>query len=876
MRLTVHPGLFRSVLSPSRLTLLCLAISTTVHAAPITLYQHCNYTGWAVSVDEGRYNPAALTGFGGRDNDASSIRVAPGYEVALYDSADFTGTPIKVTADSECFVSQNFNDRLSSMTVTKVSSPTQPGTWTARKLDDQRVEIVLQSSDWADIHYRINGGAQMNVRMTRQGSQNVIQIGGLKNGDTLAYQFTYWTGQYAVDTAWASYRHESGTTTNPPNPTDPTNPADPTNPNPPTTSVTPLFNNATALEPATQWDRGDAIITRFSDRPRTRHAREDQFQSYDHFIKFYFEHRSSNIEIVDYVAKGGDTIEMNVRTLWPLDDREAENRWWYWGQTTVAQYMGNGIMQYKGFDGTYYHYQKRDNVNRQYNREIRLGDRLEFEISQFSRSDIPRGQANYYGTTFLYIVGEGIVPWYTKNAGEFVAGGPPLQEDSRKIPESYWLGGKTTLHYQYTNEPDNHFMQMATNLGYGNAQKFLLGRRLHHSSAIDGMHDEDAANGSFSAIADTAGSRYINTRCTGCHERNGGADVAPEGQPLKRWVFKVGDANGNPDPAIGRVLQPGSRTGDGEGEASIAYWSDAGNGLRKPNYQFTGPRPERFSARIAPRLVGLGLLEAIPESTILSREDPNDSNGDGISGRAQRVPDPANASITRLGRFGWKAATVSVKHQAAAALNTDMGVRTSLLPRPDCGKNQGNCGETSRMLADGDLNNLVTYLSTLGVRPQRGLETGFVNTTVERGKQVFRDVQCTACHTETVKTSPYHPLAEVRNQTIHPYSDLLLHDMGAGLADNLGEGQASGAEWRTTPLWGLGLSACVTGGVTNVTGREGGEVCAPRENYLHDGRARTLHEAIQWHGGEGQASRQRYNALSASDQQALIQFLKAL
>ena len=543
-------------------------------------------------------------------------------------------------------------------------------------------------------------------------------------------------------------------------------------------TITPLYNSSTPREPNTQTDRGDALVTRFSDRPRTRHARENEFQSYDHYIKFYFENRASNIEIVDYVAKGGTTIEMNVRTIFPLHDLQAENRWWYIGQTTVAQYAGNGTMAFLGFDGTYYNYRKTDNINRQFNRAIQIGDRLEFEISQFSREDIPRGQANYYGTVFLYIVGEGIVPWYTENAGEFVNGGPLFQEDSRKIPEEYWLGGKTTIHYQYSNEPNDNFMQMATNLGYGNAQKFLLGRRVFHSSSVNGQHDEDPENGVYAAMSGKAGTKYVNERCSGCHERNGAAQVAPVGQSLDRWVFKISDANGNADPNRGRVLQP--KGSNPEGTVSIASWTAVG-ALRRPNFAFSTGTPGRFSARLAPRLVGVGLLEAIPESTILAREDPNDSNGDGISGRANVIPDPANSSVSRLGRFGWKASTSSVRHQAAAALNTDMGVRTTLLPNPDCGPTQANCGGTSTMLANVDLDQLTLYLQTLGVRPQRGIESGFVNATINSGKSLFTSIGCAACHTETVTTSAFHPLAEVRSQTIHPYSDLLLHDMGDGL-----------------------------------------------------------------------------------------------
>ena len=640
--------------------------------------------------------------------------------------------------------------------------------------------------------------------------------------------------------------------------------------------ITPLFSRTTPLQDDSQEDTANALITRFSDRPRTRHAREDQFQAYDHYVSFYFEHRSSNIEIIDHVAKGGDTIEMNVRTIFPLNITAAENRWWYIGKNTVAEYGGNGEMDYLGFDGAYYNYRKVDNVNRQFNREIRIGDRLEFEISQFSRDDIPRGQINYYGTTYLYIVGKGLVPWYTENAGEFVEGATLFQEDSREIPEEYWLGGNTTLHYQYTNEPNDHFMQMATNLGYDNGQKFLLGRRVHHSSFVDGMHDENPDNGVLDSNIGLANGHYINESCTSCHDRNGGAAVAEIGEELDRWVFKVGDANGNPLAKIGRVLQPRNQNGNGEGNVSIVSWTQLANGLRKPNYQFSSEQPDTFSARIAPRLVGLGLLEAIPEETVLALEDPNDDDNDGISGRVNRIADPENPNVTRLGRFGWKASTTSIAHQTAAALNTDIGVRTQLLPDLDCGVDQNDCRSDGDIMGDDQFDNLVAYLTTLGVRPQRGWETGVENQSIVRGKQLFNNIKCSACHIPTMQTSNYHPFAEVRNQTIHAYTDLLLHDMGNGLADSLGEGDATGREWRTTPLWGLGLSACVTGGVTNPTGNQGDEVCAPKHTYLHDGRARTIEEAILWHGGEGQNANNAYQSLSNTEKLDLLNFLEAL
>ena len=893
------------------------------------------------------------------------------------------------------------------------------------KIDQQTVELFVNGATWADVHYRVNGGNQLNVRMVFANNHNTYSVSGLADDDQISYWFTYlnpttnlvvdsdtqvylhsgdntdsptpmnisdgasviasseqqdanlaidgnsstrWESDLGVDPSWirldlgSSYslseiiidweaanperyqiqgsnndtewvtlkaiengqfgdrrdRHDitghyryirilgltrsagnnwgysiwelqvfgseivsngdadndgvqdsSDNCPNTPANTTVDNAGCPIN-NGGTGNVTPLFNASTQRQTDSQWDRGDALITRFSDRPRTRHAREDQFQSYDHYVKFYFENRASNIEIVDYVAKGGSTIEMNVRTLWPLNQREAENRWWYIGQNTVAHYAGNGIMEYKGFDGQYYNYQKIDNLNRQDNREIRMGDRLEFEISQFSDSSIPRGQANYYGTTFLYIVGQGIVPWYATNTG-------PYPEDSREIPLSYRLGGKTTLPYQYSDEPNDHFMQMATNLGYDNAQKFLVGRRVHHSSFIDGSHDEDPENGIFDATNGVSSAkRYINDRCSGCHERNGGAAVAANNESLDKWVFKVGDANGNADPQRGRVLQPKSQSGEGEGSPSISFWSDVAGNLRKPNYQFSNGTPARFSARIAPRLVGLGLLEAIPEDTILAMQDPNDANGDGISGRANLVNDPQDSSIKRLGRFGWKATTSSVRHQAAAALNTDMGVKTSVLPNLDCGSAQSNCNAGGRTFSDARLNELVTYLTTLGVRPQRGWKTGTENQSIIEGKARFNQIGCDGCHTPSIQTSAFHPFAEVRDQTIHPYSDLLLHDMGDGLADNLGEGLASGREWRTTPLWGLGHSSCVTGGVINPSGQEGGEICSPKETYLHDGRARSIDEAIRWHGGEADNAKNQYQNISDQQRQELLMFLQSL
>jgi CxxC motif-containing protein (DUF1111 family) len=606
------------------------------------------------------------------------------------------------------------------------------------------------------------------------------------------------------------------------------------------------------------FDRGDALVTRISDRARDRHAKEDQYQAYDHYLSFYWEHRTASIEIVDYVAKGGTTVRMNVKTQWKLNDTEAENRWFYRGVNTVAEYCNNGTMNV--IDTLTYW--KEATQNCLYNfRQIQNGDKMEFELSQFLDPSVPNGRSAYYGTTFLYIVGQGLVPWDI--GGSTPHGGV---EDSVALPTSAWAGGRTTIHAMTSNEPDNRFLQMAGNLGYSNGQPFVLGRRVLHSSFVTGTHDErPTENPTFSDTVGKSGPRYIKDSCAGCHVRNGRAAPNAVGVALDKWVFKVGDANGNPHPNLGRVFQPIANSGAAsEGSVSIASWTVNGS-LRKPNYQFTGTVPNTFSGRIAPSLIGIGLLEAIPESAILSRENPS---GTGISGRANRITDPSGT--VRLGRFGYKAGTTSVKHQVAQAFNSDMGVNTSMLSNPDCGSSQASCGASGSELSDTHLNNLVKYISLLGVPPQRN----YTSSSVANGRTTFTNIGCAGCHTPSYTTSQYHPLAELRSQTIWPYSDMLLHDMGSGLADNLGEGQASGSEWRTAPLWGLGLNACVTGGVPD--GPQGTQTCTPVHSYLHDGRARTVDEAILWHGGEAEAAKNAYIGLGSTQKSDLLNFLNSI
>lgn len=607
----------------------------------------------------------------------------------------------------------------------------------------------------------------------------------------------------------------------------------------------PLFTSSTALEPEIQEETPTALITHIADRARDRHARESNFSAYDHYLPWYWEERTIGVEIVDEVAKGGSEIIFNYETLTPLG--AAEFRTFFRGIGTVAEYHNNQIATLVGPN------QYSAVVDQRYptGGALQIGDRIEIEISMFL-AGATNGRNNYYGTTILYIVGQGIVPW----EGITLPSGPPL--DSYPLPEMAWLGGSTTLPYQYSDEPEDHFKQLAGNITPINVQPFMLGRRLHHTDFENGAHSE-SGNPNFSIHTNKIGPLYIGNSCVDCHTNNG-RSLAPElNADMFQSVVKVGsDAAGSPHPTLGSVLQPQSTGPGAEGNAVISSYSTVSGtysdgtpySLRKPNYSFSGVTPTHFSARVAPQLIGMGLLEAIKESDIVALADPEDENSDGISGRAQTVTDPETGE-PRLGRFTYKAAQAKVSHQIAAALNTDMGVTTALFPTLD-----GEAAPQSPEVSDSDLDLMSRYVGLLGVSARRDHS----DDQALSGEQLFVAAQCARCHIPEFTTSPHHPMAELRSQTIRPFTDLLLHDMGSGLADNMGELDASGAEWRTSPLWNIGLTSRVSG----------------REEYLHDGRARNLSEAILWHGGEAEASKENFRTMSVADRDALLAFLKSL
>jgi CxxC motif-containing protein (DUF1111 family) len=620
-----------------------------------------------------------------------------------------------------------------------------------------------------------------------------------------------------------------------------------------TVSVVPLYDAGTVLEPDTVIDTPTALITRIADRPRARHARESEFMLYNTYLPFYWEQRMTDIEIIDRMGKGGSNITFNLSTLNALN--QPNIRFFFQGQTTVAQYSDNLFANPVDSSGT--NWTVTLGVNTMFNRPLQTGDRVEFEFSPFMVT-VTNGQLNYYGGAILYVAGQGIVPWQEGKTND--PGSVNAAIDSVPIPTNGWQAGRATMPYQYCGQPDKVFEQMAPNAAPASGQLFMLGRRLHHTDFLTGAHSEPD-NPVFTDHIGQAGPQYIQKSCMGCHINNGRGLPPAVGQPLTTALIEVGsDADGTPDPVYGTVLLMQNVSGPGEGTATIASYTTIsgqyGDGtaytLQKPNYAFSPHTPACFSVRFARPLVGLGLLEAISESSVLALADPGDADHDGIAGRLQMATDPWTGQ-PRLGRFGYKAAGFSVQHFVCAALNLELGVTTPIFPQLFNGA--PNPAGPAEVSAD-EVNLWTRYLSALGVSARRDL----TNPAALHGEALFTSAGCAQCHAPTFITSPYHPLAELRAQTIHPYTDLLLHDLGPGLADNLNQGNATGAQWRTAPLWSIGLTVGVSGG----------------EAYLHDCRARSLEEAILWHGGESEASKEAFRTLSAADRAALIAFLKSL
>jgi len=357
------------------------------------------------------------------------------------------------------------------------------------------------------------------------------------------------------------------------------------------------------------------------------------------------------------------------------------------------------------------------------------------------------------------------------------------------------------------------------------------------------------------ATLDGLGPLFNANSCIACHASNG--RIAPyheDGTLDDSFLFRLGNDAGALHPIYGGQVQ--TQATAGEAEANVT-WVQEQNGtvmfVATPDLTADG---FRLGPRIAPHLLGMGLLDLVSESTILEYADPNDSNNDGISGRAHWVTEEGEV---RIGRFGWKAINSTLRTQNAGAMHQDMGLTTPVNPAENCTANQDICatepnGGTPEV-SEASLMAIVNFMTALGV-PERRIED------MERfasGAQLFEYVGCAACHRPTMTTGYSEKFSILSYQTIYPYTDLLLHDMGENLSDGIVEKDAGAAEWRTPPLWGIGI-------VENGAGAR----------FLHDGRAKTVAEAITHHGGEAENARALYMQLSDGQKAHLLEFLRGI
>jgi CxxC motif-containing protein (DUF1111 family) len=431
------------------------------------------------------------------------------------------------------------------------------------------------------------------------------------------------------------------------------------------------------------------------------------------------------------------------------------------------------------------------------------------------------------------------------------------------------LGGETTRSLA-TSEA---FTFVAGNANDETRALFALGNAVFTESWQPmGTSDTDA---------DGLGPVFNRKSCSDCHVNNGRGQ-APRNSvaTVQSMLVRISVPNEasehqrpKPVPSYGNQIQDRAIAGVAPEARIRVHWQESAGtfadgssyALRRPRLELSefgfGPMPgnTRFSARVANPLIGLGLLELIPDQTLLQIADPDDHDRDGISGRVNRVGSPDGADST-IGRFGWKASSASLLSQNAAATRDDIGITNVIFPDENCRTAQRECD--AAVSHDGvemspELLELLTvYTRWLAVPRQRGA----ANPDVNRGFDLFVEMGCGSCHVPTLVTGEDPDAPELSAQIIHPFTDLLLHDMGEGLSDGRPDFLATGKEWRTAPLWGIGLTEKVSG----------------HTEFLHDGRARSLEEAILWHGGEAQLSRDRYRSSNAQQRSLLLVFLNSL
>ncbi len=464
----------------------------------------------------------------------------------------------------------------------------------------------------------------------------------------------------------------------------------------------------------------------------------------------------------------------------------------------------------------------------------------------------------------------------------------PTTDFTKPEPGEAKPGGEATS--RGSTDTPNAFSLSSGNMDFKRELDFKVGNGIFRKNWVSAPSSTDASDG--------LGPLFNSRACQNCHLKDGrghpplSSDVTddsgsmlvrlsvPPATEEEKTLLASHKANSLPDPTYGGQLQDFAIQGiKAEGKLKIAYTEKevklAGGeivSLRVPAYSLAdlnyGPASPNLmlSPRVAPQMIGLGLLEAVPEEQILANADPDDADKDGISGKPNMVWSREHNKVM-LGRFGWKAGIPTIAQQAAEAFNGDIGLSTTMIPKGagDCTAKETEClaaptGDSPKYqnveVGDELFNMVVFYSKNLAVPARRKPD----DPEVLKGKELFYRIGCTACHRPKFMTGEASGQPHLSHQLIYPYTDLLLHDMGAGLSDNRPEGEASGSEWRTAPLWGIGLTQIVNGHTL----------------FLHDGRARNITEAILWHGGEAQGARDKFAALPKEDRDRLVAFVNSL
>lgn len=453
-------------------------------------------------------------------------------------------------------------------------------------------------------------------------------------------------------------------------------------------------------------------------------------------------------------------------------------------------------------------------------------------------------------------------------------GGGSSSPSSEIDPTEAFSGGDTTAFFESEFGLASAFSAPAANLVVPRIDTFFAGNAFFDTTWVTAPASTVARDG--------LGPVFNARACVSCHPRDGRGRPPENGAESLSLLLRLSipgtNANGEPlpDPTYGGQLQTQALTGFAglvpEGRIDLTYEDVPGTygdgtpyTLRRPRVAiadlgYGAMHPDlRISPRVGPAIIGLGLLQSIPDASILALEDPADLDGDGISGRANRVWN-RELGVEQLGRFGWKANQPTLREQTADAFNGDIGMTTSINPDQPCTPAQAVCDSIPNggdpEISENILEFVTFYMHTVAVPGRRNP----TDPTVLRGRKLFRDAGCAKCHIPTMTTGLNPDFPELSNQTIHPFTDLLLHDMGPGLADGREDFLASGSEWRTPPLWGVGLIDEVN----------------EHQFLLHDGRARGFAEAILWHGGEAEAAREFFRNLPKADRDALIAYLEDL